>query len=138
VRCITAAASAAAAAAAAAAPHVQVLMGWACSICLAGVFGFLTTMKQTAAAAAAAMVQTLMFVAAGILIIVSSIVTRAIGYGAWFTVLAGLQLLVSAAAYVQIQRRLRAHAASVGSSSSSSRGGDAESPPSPCVHSVVA
>jgi UPF0716 family protein affecting phage T7 exclusion len=128
-RCITAAAAA----------HVQVWMGWACSICLAGVFGFLTTMKQTAAAAAAAMVQTLMFVAAGILIIVSSIVTRAIGYGAWFTVLAGLQLLVSAAAYVQIHRRLRAHAASVGSSSSSSsRGGDAESPPSPRVHSVVA
>jgi predicted membrane channel-forming protein YqfA (hemolysin III family) len=88
---------------------MQAMMGCACSICLAGVFGFLTTMKQAAAAAAAAMVQTLMFVSAGILIIVSSMVTHAIGFGAWFSVLGGVQLLVSVAAYVQIQRRLRAH-----------------------------
>ncbi|KAF6260879.1 major facilitator superfamily domain-containing protein [Scenedesmus sp. NREL 46B-D3] len=115
----------------------QVLIGWACAVCLAGVFGFLTTMKQTAAAAAAAMVQTLMFVSAGILIIVSAVVTRAIGYGAWFSVLGVLQLLASAAAYAQIVRRLRAHAASAGDSSSR-RCVDAESPPSPGVHSVTA
>jgi hypothetical protein len=108
-------------------------------------------MKQSAAAAAAAMVQTLMFVSAGILIIVSSIVTRAIGYGAWFSILGGLQLAVSAGAYVQILRRLSAHrgAGATSSSSSGSSSGplsdsagrvniDAESPPSPRVHASVA
>lgn len=87
----------------------QVLIGWACAVCLSGVFGFLTTMKQSAAAGAAAAVQTMMFVSAGVMILMSSVVVKAIGFGAWFSALAGLQLVVTAAAYAQIlQKRRRA------------------------------
>jgi MFS family permease len=84
------------------------LVAFGCSAYLPGLFGYLTTMKQSAAAAASAAVQSLMFIMAGVIILVSAVATRSMGYGPWFTLLAGLQLLVTLFAFVVIKRKQRA------------------------------
>jgi MFS family permease len=87
-------------------------IGFACAALLPGVFSFCTTLKQSEAAGAAAMIQTMMFVASGVLILVSAVVVRAIGLGPWFSILAGVQLLCTLFAFLQIIRKRRAAAAS--------------------------
>lgn len=82
-------------------------IGFACAALLPGVFSFCTTLKQSEAAGAAAMIQTMMFVASGVLILVSAVVVRAIGLGPWFSILAGVQLLCTLFAYLQIIRKRR-------------------------------
>lgn len=81
------------------------LMGWACAVVLPGVFGYLTTLKQSAAGAASAAVQTSMFVSAAVFILVSSVAVKAIGAGPWFSILAGLEFMVTGVAYLQIWRK---------------------------------
>lgn len=81
------------------------LMAWAYSVYVPGCFGYLTTLKQSAAGAASAAVMTSMFVSSAVFILISSVVVSAIGAGPWFTVLAGLEFLVSAVAFIQIMRR---------------------------------
>jgi hypothetical protein len=54
------------------------------------------------------MIQTMMFVSAGVLILVSAVVVKAIGLGPWFSILAGVQLASALFAYVQIKRKWRA------------------------------
>lgn len=76
-----------------------------CAAYLPGLFGFLTTLKQSAAAAASAAVQSLMFIMSGVVILVSAVASRSMGYGPWFTLLAGIQLVVSAFGYVVILRK---------------------------------
>jgi MFS family permease len=85
--------------------------GFGCAAYLPGLFGYLTTLKQSAAAAAAAAVSAMMFVAAGVVILVSAVATRAMGAGPWFSLLAGLQLLVTGYALAAIVRKQRAAAA---------------------------
>lgn len=80
-------------------------VGFGCASYLPGLFGYLTTTKQSAAAAASAAVQAMMFVMAGVIILVSAVATRAMGYGPWFTLLAGIQLLVTVFAFVVIKRK---------------------------------
>mgnify|MGYP001807602106 CR=1 FL=1 len=88
-------------------------IGFACAALLPGVFSFCTTLKQAEAAGAAAMIQTMMFVSAGVLILVSAVVVKAIGLGPWFSILAGVQLAAALFAYVQIKRKGRAASAAV-------------------------
>jgi MFS family permease len=87
------------------------LMGGACAVCLPRVFGYLTTLKQSAAGAASAAVQTSMFVSAAVFILVSSVAVKAMGAGPWFTVLAALEVSVTGVAYLQIWRKKRRAAA---------------------------
>lgn len=83
------------------------LMGWAFAVCIPGMFGYLTTLKQSAAGAASAAVQTSMFVSAAVLILVSSVAVKAIGAGAWFSAMAGVEVIVSSIALWQIARKQR-------------------------------
>lgn len=94
----------------------MVLTSFACALYLPGLFGYLTTLKQSAAAAASAAVQSMMFVMAGVIILVSAVATKAIGYGPWFSLLAGIQVLVSVFAYVVVLRKQRTAATHNGSS----------------------
>jgi hypothetical protein len=84
------------------------LVAFGCAAYLPGLFGYLTTLKQSAAAAASAAVQSMMFIMAGVVILVSAVATRSMGYGPWFTLLAGVQLLVTVYAYVVILIKQRA------------------------------
>jgi hypothetical protein len=86
----------------------MVVVSFGCAIYLPGLFAYITTVKQSAAAAAAAAVTSLMFIASGVIVLVSAIATRAIGYGPWFSILAGIQLAVCAFAYIVIMRKQRA------------------------------
>jgi MFS family permease len=83
-----------------------------CSAYLPGLFGYLTTLKQSAAAAASAAVQAMMFVAAGAIILISSVAVRALGFGPWFSLMAGLQVIATGHAYAVILRKQRAATAS--------------------------
>eukprot|EP00878_Enallax_costatus_P024730 GHUV01026413.1.p1 GENE.GHUV01026413.1~~GHUV01026413.1.p1 ORF type:complete len:268 (+),score=17.46 GHUV01026413.1:146-949(+) len=85
------------------------LMGWAWAwaVCAPGVFGYLTTLKQSAAGAASAAVQTSMFVSSAVFILVSSVAVKAIGPGAWFSAMTGLEIVVTAIALWQIIRKKR-------------------------------
>jgi uncharacterized SAM-binding protein YcdF (DUF218 family) len=80
----------------------QFLIGFACAVCLPGVLSYVTTVKQAAAAAAAAMVQAMMFIMAGVMILVSSVLVQQIGFGPWFTILAGVEAGVAGFAYLKI------------------------------------
>eukprot|EP00775_Hariotina_reticulata_P004208 gene4208-4457_t len=80
----------------------QFLIGFACSVCLPGVLSYVTTVKQSAAAGAAAMVQAMMFIMAGVMILVSSVMVQQIGFGPWFSVLAGVEVVVAGFAYLKI------------------------------------
>jgi MFS family permease len=84
------------------------LNAFGCAAYLPGLFGYLTTLKQSAAAAASAAVQSLMFILAAVVVLVSAVATRAMGYGPWFTLLAGIQLVVTLFAYVIILGKQRA------------------------------
>lgn len=92
----------------------MVLTSFGCALYLPGLFGYLTTMKQSAAAAASAAVQSMMFVMAGVIILVSAVATRAVGYGPWFSLLAGIQVIVTLFAYGVVLRKQRAAAAQGG------------------------
>jgi len=88
------------------------LSSFGCAAYLPGLFGYITTLKQSAAAAASAAVQSMMFVMSGVIILISSVAVRSIGYGAWFTILAALQIVSTAFAYSVILRKQRAAARS--------------------------
>ena len=68
---------------------------------------YLSTVKQGNASAVAAMVNCGMFVLAGVLILVSVYAVNAMGIGPFFTLLAGLQLLVAVVAAACIARDFR-------------------------------
>jgi hypothetical protein len=86
----------------------MVLTSFGCAMYLPGVFAYITTVKQSAASAASAAVTSLMFIMSGVIVLVSAIATRAMGYGPWFTILAALQLAVTGFAYIVILRKQRA------------------------------
>lgn len=65
---------------------------------------YISTVKQANASAAGAVVNCGMFVLAGCLILVSVYAVQAMGIGAFFTLLAGLQLLVATVAGACIAR----------------------------------
>ena len=101
------------------------MIGIASAFYLPGIFGYISTLKQSAAGAACGMVQAMMFMSAGVLIIVSSIVVNAIGMGPFFSILAGCHATVTAVAYVLIWRKRRSsmvRAANVGGGLSSHGG----------------
>lgn len=106
----------------------MVLTSFGCALYLPGLFGFLTTMKQSAAGAAAAAVQSMMFIMAGVIILVSAVATRTMGYGPWFSLLAGIQVVVTAFAYVGILRKQRVAAAAAAAMRGSSHELSARSP----------
>lgn len=81
------------------------LNAFGCGAYLPGLFGYLTTLKQSAAAAASAAIQSLMFVMSGVMILVSAVATRTLGFGLWFSLLAGIQLVVTLLAYISILRK---------------------------------
>ena len=68
---------------------------------------YISTVKQANASAAAAVVNCGMFVLSGVLILVSVYAVSAMGIGPFFTLLAGLQLLVAAVAAACIVRDFR-------------------------------
>lgn len=82
----------------------QAIVGVGCSATLPGIFGYISTVKQANASAAAAMVNCGMFVLSGVLILVSVYAVEAMGIGPFFTLLAGIQLLVALIAGVCIAR----------------------------------
>lgn len=69
---------------------------------------YISSIKQSAAGSAIASVQATMFVAAGVLIMVSSVAVQAIGIGPFFTIMAGLQALSAAYAFGVITLKRRA------------------------------
>ncbi|KAF6252512.1 major facilitator superfamily domain-containing protein [Scenedesmus sp. NREL 46B-D3] len=82
----------------------QFAIGVALSAYLPAIFGYLTALKQSAAAAAAAGVHSGMFIMSGVLILVASAAVAGMGMGPFFTLLAGLNLLTTGTAAVQIFR----------------------------------
>ncbi|WIA13681.1 hypothetical protein OEZ85_007241 [Tetradesmus obliquus] len=86
----------------------QFAIGVALASYLPAIFGYLTALKQSAAAAAAAGVHSGMFIMSGVLILVASAAASAIGMGPFFTLLAGLNLLTTGAAALQIFRHREA------------------------------
>lgn len=68
-------------------------------------------MKQSAAAAASAALQSCMFIMSGVVVLVSAVAALAMGYGPWFTLLAGIQLAVSAFGCVVAFKKQRLAAA---------------------------
>lgn len=68
---------------------------------------YISTVKQANASAAAAVVNCGMFVLSGVLILVSVYAVNAMGIGPFFTLLAGLQLLVAAVAAACVARDFR-------------------------------
>lgn len=85
------------------------LISFGCGSYLPGLFGYLTTLKQSAAAAASAAVQSLMSIIAGVIVITSAVAARALRHGPWFTILAGIQLAVTLFAYLVILRKQGLH-----------------------------
>jgi hypothetical protein len=67
----------------------------------------MSAVKQSAAGAGSAMVQAAMFITAGVLILVSSIAVDAIGFGPFFSILAGMQTVISFFAYFLIWFKCR-------------------------------
>jgi hypothetical protein len=84
------------------------VIGVASASYLPGMFGYLSTIKQQSASAAAAAVQAAMFFSAAALIYISVYGVQGMGIGGYFTLLAGLQLLVAGLAAICVRRRYRA------------------------------
>jgi hypothetical protein len=78
------------------------LVGVATSIYVPAVFSYLTTIKQANAAAACAGVHSLMFLACGIFLLVAGVAVERMGAGPFFTLLAGLCVVSSCVAGMQI------------------------------------
>ncbi|WIA31137.1 hypothetical protein OEZ86_001155 [Tetradesmus obliquus] len=87
------------------------LVGVATSIYVPAVFSYLTTIKQQNAAAACAGVQSLMFLACGLFLLVAGVAVEKMGAGPFFTLLAGLCVVSSTVAGVQIHANRKAAAA---------------------------
>jgi membrane protein implicated in regulation of membrane protease activity len=68
---------------------------------------YISTIKQANASAAAAVVHCGMFILSGVLILISVYAVNAMGIGPFFTLLAGLQLLVAAVAAACVVRDFR-------------------------------
>lgn len=83
----------------------QFFIGLAAAGYVPSVFGYLTAIKQQGAGAAASGIHSTMFIMAGVLILVASAAVQGIGFGYFFTLVAGLNLLAAGAAVVQIWRR---------------------------------
>lgn len=76
---------------------------------LPGLFSYITTVKQSTSASATAGAQSLMTLAAGLVVIMTAVARKSLGYGWWFTILASVQFVLTAAAYCVIVREQRAH-----------------------------
>ncbi|GAX83188.1 hypothetical protein CEUSTIGMA_g10614.t1 [Chlamydomonas eustigma] len=77
----------------------EFLFGFGTGAYLPGILGYMSAVKQSAAGAGSAMVQAAMFITAGVLILVSSIVVDVIGFGPFFSILAGIQAVIGLFAY---------------------------------------
>ncbi|WIA33828.1 hypothetical protein OEZ86_006937 [Tetradesmus obliquus] len=84
----------------------QFCIGAAACAYTPSLFGYLTAMKQQGAAAAAAGLHSTMFLASAVLVLVASAAASAMGVGAFFSLLAGLNLLSAAVAGQQIYRQV--------------------------------
>jgi MFS family permease len=84
------------------------VIGVASAAYLPGMFGYLSTIKQQSASAAAAAVQAAMFFSAAALIYISVYGVQGMGFGGYFTLLAGVQLLAAVLAAVCVRRRYHA------------------------------
>lgn len=83
----------------------QFFIGLSAAGYIPSVFGYLTAIKQQGAGAAASGIHSTMFLTAGVLILVASAAVQGMGFGYFFTMVAGLNLLAAVAAMVQIWRR---------------------------------
>lgn len=80
------------------------VIGVASAAYLPGMFGYISTIKQQNASAAAAAVQAAMFIIAGVLIYASVAGVQSLGFGWFFTLLAGIQGVVASIASVCLWR----------------------------------
>ncbi|GAX74294.1 hypothetical protein CEUSTIGMA_g1743.t1 [Chlamydomonas eustigma] len=96
----------------------QFFIGAGCAFYLPGLYGYLSGLKQSEAGSAIAAAESTICVAAGIMILVSSVAVSSIGMGAFFTILAGFNGLTSLFAYIAIIFKFR-KAPNQGQSSSS-------------------
>uniref|UniRef100_A0A383WNZ1 Major facilitator superfamily (MFS) profile domain-containing protein n=1 Tax=Tetradesmus obliquus TaxID=3088 RepID=A0A383WNZ1_TETOB len=81
------------------------VIGVASAAYLPGMFGYLSTIKQQSASAAAAAVHAAMFFSAAALIYISVYGVQGMGFGQYFTLLAGVQLLAGGFAAACVWRR---------------------------------
>ena len=68
-------------------------------------FRFISSVKQSSAGAAISSIQFTMFISAGVLILVSSVAVNAIGFGPFFTILAGFQAIAASNALIIVMRK---------------------------------
>lgn len=90
----------------------QFFIGLVAAAYMPSVFGYLTALKQQGAGAAASGIHSMIFIASGILILVAAAAVQGMGFGQFFTLLAGLNALVAVAGIIQIWTR-RQHSKAV-------------------------
>lgn len=84
------------------------VIGVASASYLPGLFGYISTIKQQNASGAAAAMHAVMFIMSGVLISVSVAAVHGMGFGPYFSMLAGIQLLFACLAAYKLHQRFKA------------------------------